>query len=275
MATVTWGEAAAPGGPGDAASRSQAAFRCHPTQIRLQDWEPGPTGSLPHWGQRARLLHSRPRHSPKGHLSSRFRRSHTVLQPELLTKTPKTCSCHQAFFVEHFLQSDKEGANTFASQHEDLQPQQACPTLSPTPCCWASGEPRRHREIGSHSPSQPGSGQQSPNSLSVPWRGTAAEASTACSTEDTPVGRHRSLHLHGSIPVGGQTHSLGQVVPALACPWQPEQGAPPPRVPQPQPAAGTPQAGSTQVPTTALPTQAWSCWTPVGSCRLSALPRHH
>lgn len=125
MATPTWGEAAAPGGPGAAASRSQAAFRCHPTQIRLQDREPGPTGSLPHWGQRARLLHSRPSHSPKGHLSSRFRRSHTVLQPELLTKTPKTCSCDQAFFVEHFLQSDKEGANTFASQHEDLQPQQA------------------------------------------------------------------------------------------------------------------------------------------------------
>lgn len=117
--------------------------------------------------------------------------------------------------------------------------------------------------------------QQSLNSPSVPWRGTAAEAAAACSSKNAPAGRHQPLNLHGSIPMGGQAHRLGRAVPAFACPQLPEQGALPPRAPQPQPAAGTPQGWLLRGDTIALSAQAWSCQMLLGSCRLSALPGHH
>lgn len=206
---------------------------------------------------------------------AQFGRPHNVLQPELLTKMPKTWSCHQAFFVGHFLQSDKEGTNILASQHKDLQPQQA-PILHHHPPLAAGLHESPEAQRNQVSFSEPArSEQQSLNSPSVPWRGMAAEAGAACSSKNAPAGRHRLLNLHGSIPVGVLTHGLGRAVPAFAGPQLPEQGALPPRVP-PAPASCRDTPGwLLRGATIALSAQARSCRMLLGSCRLSTLPGHH
>ena len=226
VATVTPGEAAAPRGARSRCIQEPGCIQVlpNPDQVkRIRNLDPpdhGRAGARGPGCSTATLVTVL-----KGHLSSQFGRPHTVLQPQLLTKMPKTRCCHQAFF---------------------------CRTFPPVP--------HHHLPLAAGLQESPGGTEKSALILRA--------SQVRAAQPEQPV---RALGRHGPQDDG----PAGWAVPALACPRQPEQGARPPRAP-PAPASCRDTPGWLhRGATTALPAQARSCRTPLGSCRLSALPSRH